>query len=280
PDPRLCLDRPVVPQRHHRAVPALARAWRARRLDPGHRMGRPARHRLRLPAVHGAAALCRPGEARHQPAGSGGRPRRQAVCRFSHHHAAAVGARHRRRLPAGLHPRRRRVRDSRSAGRHRHADDRQGAVGRILHQCRLAARLGGGDLPAGAAGRADRPVPAPAGAEPGEAVVRAARVVASPAAAALCFGYAFLYLPIALVIVYSFNASRLVTVWAGFSLHWWGALLHNEAMLSAAWLSLRVAIVSASLAALLGLAAGYALARVPRFWGRTLFASLVIAPMV
>ncbi len=96
----------------------------------------------------------------------------------------------------------------------------------------------------------------------------------------LCFGYAFLYLPIVLVIVYSFNASRLVTVWAGFSLHWWAALLHNEAMLSAAWLSLRIAIVSASLSALLGLAAGYALARVPRFWGRTLFASLVIAPMV
>ena len=96
----------------------------------------------------------------------------------------------------------------------------------------------------------------------------------------LCLGYAFLYLPIVLVIVYSFNASRLVTVWAGFSLHWWGELLRNEAMLSAAWLSLRIAVVSATLSALLGLAAGYALARVPRFWGRTLFASLVFAPMV
>ena len=95
----------------------------------------------------------------------------------------------------------------------------------------------------------------------------------------LCFGYAFLYVPIALVIAYSFNASRLVTVWAGFSLHWWKALLHNEAMLSAAWLSLRVALVSATLSALLGLAAGYALARA-RFPGRTLFGGLVIAPMV
>ena len=95
----------------------------------------------------------------------------------------------------------------------------------------------------------------------------------------LCFGYAFLYVPIALVIAYSFNASRLVTVWAGFSLHWWQALLHNEAMLSAAWLSLRVALVSATLSALLGLAAGYALARA-RFPGRTLFGGLVIAPMV
>ena len=96
----------------------------------------------------------------------------------------------------------------------------------------------------------------------------------------LAFGYAFLYLPIALVIVYSFNASRLVTVWSGFSLKWWSALFANEAMLQAAWLSLRIALVSATGAALLGLAAGYALSRAPRFPGRTLFGSLVIAPMV
>ena len=96
----------------------------------------------------------------------------------------------------------------------------------------------------------------------------------------LAFGYAFLYLPIALVIIYSFNDSRLVTVWAGFSLKWWKALIENEAMLDAAWLSLRIGLVSATLATLLGLAAGYALARVPRFRGRTLFAGLVIAPMV
>jgi len=96
----------------------------------------------------------------------------------------------------------------------------------------------------------------------------------------LAFGYAFLYLPIVLVIVYSFNESRLVTVWAGFSTKWWRALLANEAMLSAAWLSLRIALVSATAAAMIGLAAGYALARAPRFFGRTLFGSLVIAPMV
>jgi putrescine transport system permease protein len=96
----------------------------------------------------------------------------------------------------------------------------------------------------------------------------------------LAFGYAFLYLPIALVIVYSFNESRLVTVWSGFSLKWWSALFANEAMLEAAWLSLRIALVSATAAALLGLAAGYALARAPRFPGRTLFGSLVVAPMV
>jgi putrescine transport system permease protein len=96
----------------------------------------------------------------------------------------------------------------------------------------------------------------------------------------LAFGYAFLYLPIALVMLYSFNDSRLVTVWAGFSLKWWRALVENEAMLDAAWLSLRIGLVSATLATLLGLAAGYALARVPRFAGRTLFAGLVVAPMV
>ncbi|HYR64512.1 MAG TPA: ABC transporter permease subunit [Reyranella sp.] len=100
------------------------------------------------------------------------------------------------------------------------------------------------------------------------------------ALAVLAFGYAFLYLPIALVIVYAFNESRLVTVWAGFSTKWWSALFANEAMLSAAWLSLRIALVSATAAALLGLAAGYVLARVPSFFGRTLFGSLVIAPMV
>ncbi|MCF8533964.1 MAG: ABC transporter permease subunit [Reyranella sp.] len=100
------------------------------------------------------------------------------------------------------------------------------------------------------------------------------------AAAALGFGYAFLYLPLALVMIYSFNESRLVTVWGGFSTKWWSALLANEAMLSAAWLSIRIAVVSASTAAILGLAAGYALARAPAFPGRALFGGMVIAPMV
>lgn len=96
----------------------------------------------------------------------------------------------------------------------------------------------------------------------------------------LAFGYGFLYLPIALVIVYSFNESRLVTVWSGFSFKWWQALFANEAMLQAAWLSLRIAFVSATAAAVIGLAAGYALVRARRFPGRTLFGSLVVAPMV
>ena len=69
----------------------------------------------------------------------------------------------------------------------------------------------------------------------------------------LAFGYAFLYLPIALVAVYSFNESRLVTVWAGFSTKWWSALFANDAMLEAAFLSLKIALLSATVSALLGL---------------------------
>jgi putrescine transport system permease protein len=98
--------------------------------------------------------------------------------------------------------------------------------------------------------------------------------------AALAFGYAFLYLPIALAMAYSFNESRMVTVWAGFSTKWWSALFANEAMLSAAWLSLRIGLVSATMAAIIGLAAGYVLARVPSFFGRTLFGSLGISMLL
>src|SRR6185312_9824156 len=105
----------------------------------------------------------------------------------------------------------------------------------VLHQRRLAAGLGGGDLPAGAAGGSHRAVPAPAGQGPGARPMTAGRAPRL-AFTVLAFGYAFLYLPIVLVIGYSFNESRLVTVWAGFSLKWWGALLRNEDMLAAAWL--------------------------------------------
>lgn len=98
--------------------------------------------------------------------------------------------------------------------------------------------------------------------------------------AALAFGYAFLYLPIATVIVYSFNESRLVTVWSGFSTKWWSALFANEAMIDAALLSLRIAFVNACAATVLGTLAGVALARHPRFAGRSIFVALVIAPLV
>ena len=96
----------------------------------------------------------------------------------------------------------------------------------------------------------------------------------------LALGFAFLYLPILVVVLYSFNASRLVTVWGGFSTRWYGALLANEALLSAAWVTVRVGLLSAALATLLGTLAALALSRHGRFPGRTLFTGLVYAPMV
>ncbi len=102
----------------------------------------------------------------------------------------------------------------------------------------------------------------------------------APHILALVFGIAFLYLPILVLVVYSFNASRLVTVWGGFSLRWYASLLQNQALLDAAWLSLKVAFVSATMATLLAVLAALALARFGRFKGRTLFAGMVAAPLV
>ena len=97
---------------------------------------------------------------------------------------------------------------------------------------------------------------------------------------ALVFGFAFLYVPILSMIVYSFNESRLVTVWSGFSFKWYGELFGNRAMLDAALLSLRVASVTACGATAIGTLAGLALARFGRFRTRTLFAGMVMAPLV
>jgi putrescine transport system permease protein len=97
---------------------------------------------------------------------------------------------------------------------------------------------------------------------------------------ALAAGFAFLYLPIVLLIVFSFNESRLVTVWAGFSTRWYGELLRNERMLDAAALSLGVAATAATLAGIAGTLAGYALGRLGAFALRPLFALLLLAPMV
>jgi putrescine transport system permease protein len=97
---------------------------------------------------------------------------------------------------------------------------------------------------------------------------------------ALALGLAFLYIPIFSLIVYSFNKSRLVTVWGGFSTKWYGELLHNQQILDAAWLSLKVAAVTATLAVALGTLAGLALARFGRFKGRTLFSAMATAPLV
>jgi len=96
----------------------------------------------------------------------------------------------------------------------------------------------------------------------------------------VALGLVFLYLPIAILVIYSFNASRLVTVWGGWSLAWYRALLTDTAMQQSAWISLRVAALSASLATLLGTFAAIALARMGRFRGRLLFSGMVYAPLV
>ena len=98
--------------------------------------------------------------------------------------------------------------------------------------------------------------------------------------AALALAYAFLYLPIVVMIIFSFNASRLVTVWGGFSTKWYGELIHDEKVLDAAWLSLKVALSSATMSTLLGTLAAVVLVRFTRFTGRTLFSGMVTAPLV
>jgi putrescine transport system permease protein len=99
-------------------------------------------------------------------------------------------------------------------------------------------------------------------------------------AASLALGVAFLYLPILVLVVYSFNASRLVTVWGGWSLRWYGELLQDRAMLEAAWMSLRVGAASATAATLLGTLAAVALGRAGLFRGRTLMSGMLYAPLV
>lgn len=96
----------------------------------------------------------------------------------------------------------------------------------------------------------------------------------------LAFGYAFLYIPLLSVIFYSFNDSALATVWGGFSTRWYTQLLQNEQVLDAAFLSLTIAVTSATLATVFGTMAGMALSRFGRFRGRTLFSGMITAPLV
>jgi putrescine transport system permease protein len=98
--------------------------------------------------------------------------------------------------------------------------------------------------------------------------------------ASLALGFAFLYLPILILVIYSFNASRLVTVWGGWSLRWYHEFFNDDAMIGAAWMSLRVAATSATIATLLGTLAAVALSRGESFRGRTLFSGMLYAPLV
>lgn len=98
--------------------------------------------------------------------------------------------------------------------------------------------------------------------------------------ASLALGLAFLYLPILILVIYSFNASRLVTVWGGWSLRWYHEFFGDRAMIEASWMSLRVAVSSATIATLIGTLAAVALSRGERFRGRTLFSGMLYAPLV
>ncbi len=101
-----------------------------------------------------------------------------------------------------------------------------------------------------------------------------------PRIAALLLGFAFLYAPIALLVLYSFNASRLVTVWAGFSTRWYEALLSNAQLLGSLWISLEVAALSAAIATALGTLAAWSLERHGDFRSRSVFIGAIYAPLV
>ena len=96
----------------------------------------------------------------------------------------------------------------------------------------------------------------------------------------LTLGFAFLYIPMLILIIYSFNESKLVTVWAGFSTKWYGELMQNEAFLDAAWVTLKVGFFSSTIATVLGTMAAFVLVRSGRFLGRTLFSGMIYAPLV
>jgi putrescine transport system permease protein len=96
----------------------------------------------------------------------------------------------------------------------------------------------------------------------------------------LCFGFAFFYIPILSMIVFSFNESRLATVWGGFSTKWYYELFKNDQVIDAAILSLKIAFTSATFATILGTMAGIALARFKQFRGRTGFSGMITAPLV
>ena len=98
--------------------------------------------------------------------------------------------------------------------------------------------------------------------------------------ASLALGLAFLYLPIVILVIYSFNASRLVTVWGGWSLRWYREFFNDTAMIEAAWMSFRVGATSASIATVLGTLAAVALSRGGGFKGRALFSGVLYAPLV
>ncbi|MCQ1573340.1 ABC transporter permease [Neorhizobium galegae] len=99
-------------------------------------------------------------------------------------------------------------------------------------------------------------------------------------ATVLTLGFAFLYIPIIILVVYSFNASKLVTVWGGFSLQWYKTMWSNQGLMDAAWVTARVGVISATIGTVLGTLAALSLVRFTRFPGRMLFSGMIYAPLV
>src|SRR5262249_38974750 len=222
--------------------------------------------------------LCEPREARQHAARGGGRPRLPALEGVLGGNGPAGAARARCRRAVVLHSDRRRVRHSRSARRLRHRHDRADLVDRILRQQGLAGRLRRRHRAGDAAGGTDRDLSAHPVAPDREPLTMHRLSLVN--LTALGLGLAFLYAPIAILIVYSFNASRLVTVWGGWSIRWYVALLEDRAMIDAALTSLGIALLSAAVATVLGTFAALALARLARFRGRFAFAAMIYAPLV
>jgi putrescine transport system permease protein len=99
-------------------------------------------------------------------------------------------------------------------------------------------------------------------------------------ATSLTLGFAFLYLPMLILVIYSFNGGRNVAIWAGFSTKWYGELFRDQAFLDAAWVTLRVGLMSSTLATILGTMAAYVIVRGGRFKGRTVMSGMLYAPIV
>ncbi len=97
---------------------------------------------------------------------------------------------------------------------------------------------------------------------------------------AAAFGFSLLYVPIAIMVIYSFNASKLASVWGGWSVKWYGELLGNDQILQAAWISVQVGVIAATIGTFFGMLIGYGLSRFGKFRGRLLLAGMATAPIV
>src|SRR5208282_2129707 len=148
----------------------------------------------------------------------------------------------------------------------------------IFRQQRLADRRGRRRCAGLPVGHAHHRLPVPGDAGSGPRLTM--RKVSAFNFAAILLGVAFLYLPIVILVIYSFNASRLVAVWGGWSTHWYAELIDDAPLLESAFISFRLAFVSASAATVLGTLAAVALVRFGRFRGRLVFSAMIYAPLV